>query len=147
MGRRRAAVRKQQPSRRRMRHVTPPCAGRRAAARRRWPSPPCSHAQDGKKKVLEQQWRILYLESQVQPKRKTWVTVHKSVPLPCEQQRIVLEVCEGTGKCVAIAPAPVLAPAPSWDQPMGDDSGEPMEEEFFEESGTKEPLLDNTPAP
>ncbi|KAL5225089.1 hypothetical protein ABZP36_011728 [Zizania latifolia] len=70
-----------------------------------------------------------------------------TVPLPQEQQGFILEVHEETGECVAVAPAPVLAPAPLRDQPMGDDSEEPMEEEFFNESGTKEPLLDYTPMP
>ncbi|KAL5214648.1 hypothetical protein ABZP36_003800 [Zizania latifolia] len=69
------------------------------------------------------------------------------MPLPQEQQGFVLEVREETGECMAVAPAPVLAPAPQRDQPMDDDCEEPMEEEFFEESDTEKPLLGYTPTP
>ncbi|KAG8083867.1 hypothetical protein GUJ93_ZPchr0010g10252 [Zizania palustris] len=48
--------------------------------------------QASKRKVVEQQRRILHLESQVQPRRRTRVTAHKSVSLPWEQQRFVVEI-------------------------------------------------------
>ncbi|KAG8083458.1 hypothetical protein GUJ93_ZPchr0015g6867 [Zizania palustris] len=64
-----------------------------------------------------------------------------------EQQRFAVEIPEGTGECAAVAPAPVPALAPQGDQPMGEDSEEPTEEEFFEESRTERPLIGYTPAP
>ncbi|KAG8047332.1 hypothetical protein GUJ93_ZPchr0008g12207 [Zizania palustris] len=73
--------------------------------------------QASKRQVVEQQWRILHLESQ-----------------------------EETRECTVVAPAPVPASAPQRDQPMGEDIKDPMEEEFFEESRTEEPLLGYTPA-
>ncbi|KAG8083648.1 hypothetical protein GUJ93_ZPchr0016g2571 [Zizania palustris] len=93
------------------------------------------------RQVAEQQRRILHLQSQVQPRRRTRVTARMSVLLPPEQQRFAVEIPEGTGECVAVAPAPVPASAPQGDQPMGEDSEEPMEEEFFEESRTEGPLI------
>ncbi|KAG8091475.1 hypothetical protein GUJ93_ZPchr0012g21503 [Zizania palustris] len=70
-----------------------------------------------------------------------------SVPLPQEQQRFSVEISDETEECAAIAPAPVLASAPQGDQPMGEDSEEPMEEEFFDESRAEGRLIGYTPAP
>ncbi|KAG8088354.1 hypothetical protein GUJ93_ZPchr0010g10487 [Zizania palustris] len=54
--------------------------------------------------------------------------------------RFVVEIQEETRECVAIAPAPVPTSTHQRDQPMGEDSEEPMEEEFFEESRTEGPF-------
>ncbi|KAG8044471.1 hypothetical protein GUJ93_ZPchr0128g33461 [Zizania palustris] len=92
-------------------------------------------------------WRILHLQSQVHPRKRTRVTARKSVPLLKEQQRFVVEIPEEIGECTAVALATVLASMPQRDQPMGEDNEEPMEEEFFEESRTEWPLIGYTPAP
>ncbi|KAG8050935.1 hypothetical protein GUJ93_ZPchr0009g1108 [Zizania palustris] len=52
---------------------------------------------------------------------------------------------EETGECAAIAPTHVPVLAPQRDQPVGEDREEPMEEEFFAESDTEDPLLGYTP--
>ncbi|KAG8048487.1 hypothetical protein GUJ93_ZPchr0009g399 [Zizania palustris] len=102
--------------------------------------------QASQRQVAEQQWRILHLQFKVQPRRRTKVTARMSMPLPQEQQRFVMEILEETGECAAVAPTPVPASAPQGDQPMGEDSEDPMEE-FFEESRTKGPLIGYTPTP
>ncbi|KAG8083527.1 hypothetical protein GUJ93_ZPchr0015g6748 [Zizania palustris] len=79
--------------------------------------------------------------------KRSSVTARKSVPLLQEQQRFVVEIPEETRECTTIAPTPVPASAPQRDQPLGEDSEEPMEEEFFEESRTEGPLIGYTPAP
>ncbi|KAG8095931.1 hypothetical protein GUJ93_ZPchr0013g35394 [Zizania palustris] len=52
------------------------------------------------RQVAEQQRRILHLQSQVHPRRRTRVTARMSVPLPQEKQRFAVEIPEKTGECV-----------------------------------------------